>query len=68
MTEDDLEWSKERIREGLLATKLGVGIPWSNSDYDRLLALWTDKNRNVTEEYRSLYAQINKELFNERGH
>lgn len=67
MTEEELEWTKERIREAIIANKLGVSIPWSNEEFDRLGGLWLDKHRNVSFEYTLLYGQIEKELSNERG-
>jgi hypothetical protein len=74
MTEDDLTWSKERIREALLANKLGVDVPWTEDDLNRMVELWTvadakdDYGRKVaTQAYILLMNQIREELTNERG-
>jgi hypothetical protein len=64
MKDEDIAWSKERIREQVIARKLGVGVPWSEADYYKLKRMWSGCEKTKAR-YNELRAEIEKELFND---
>ena len=66
MTEEDIAWTRERIRDRILAMKLGTAAgmePWTLEDYRRLEAMWIDGDKMLPE-YKRLWIEIEEELRN----
>lgn len=66
MTEEDIAWTKERIRDRLLAIKLKLEAdvaryPWTYEEYMRLRSLWDGR----IADYKQLWINVEKELFDE---
>lgn len=66
MDEEDIAWTRERIRDSILAMKLGTAVgmhPWTPEEHRRLVAMWIDGGTMLTE-YKRLWIEIEEELRN----
>ena len=66
MDEEDIAWTRERIRDRILAMKLGTAVgmdPWTPEEHERLVAMWIDGDKMLPE-YKRLWIEIEEELRN----
>ncbi len=60
MLDEDIELTKEYIKQVILATKLKVQIPWEL--IYAIEKMWDLQDDAVRHEYRMLYQQVEKEM------